>query len=198
MSKANKTARGRLIWAGAVAAAVMLLMACSVNVKKDDQGEDKKVDIETPIGGIHVGKDVGAEDAGLAVYPGARRVDKSNDHDENANVTLSFGGYGLKVVAVRYESDDPKEKVISFYKDQMKKYGNVLECHTRQHGGDVNMHSGDKDKDSNGLHCEDDGGDVLELKVGTQKNQRIVAIEPKSGVTSFALVHVQMRGGDTI
>ncbi len=32
-------------------AALMVLPACSVNVKKGDNGEDKKVDINTPLGG---------------------------------------------------------------------------------------------------------------------------------------------------
>jgi len=36
--------------------AFLALPACSINVKKADNGEDKKIDIETPIAGIHVSK----------------------------------------------------------------------------------------------------------------------------------------------
>ena len=35
-------------------AIVLLLPACSVNVKKEKDGDDKQVDIQTPVGGIHV------------------------------------------------------------------------------------------------------------------------------------------------
>ena len=48
----------------------MLLPACSVNVKKEQNGEDKQVDISTPIGGIHVNNGAHVADVGLMVYPG--------------------------------------------------------------------------------------------------------------------------------
>src|SRR5215471_9496247 len=60
--------------------AVLVLAACSVDVKNHD-GEDKNVDIRTPIGGIHVSNDVDAKDTGLPVYPGARPAKKENDND---------------------------------------------------------------------------------------------------------------------
>ena len=43
----------------AVAVALLLLPACSVNVKKGENGEDKKVDIHTPVGDIKVDKERG-------------------------------------------------------------------------------------------------------------------------------------------
>ena len=52
--------------------ALLLLPACSVNVKKGENGEDKKVDIHTPVGDIKVDKEADARDTGLPVYPGAR------------------------------------------------------------------------------------------------------------------------------
>ena len=48
---------------------------------------------------------------------------------ESANVNLSAFGFGLKVVALEYESDDPPGKIIAYYQDQLKRYGNVLQCH---------------------------------------------------------------------
>jgi hypothetical protein len=197
MSKAHVTGAHRSLVAAAMAVSLLMLMACSVDVKKDQEGEDKNVDIRTPIGGIHVSKGADAGDTGLAVYPGARLRNKNEHHDDNANVSLSFGDYGLNVVAVHYESDDPSEKVISFYKDQLQRYGGVLECHTSQSDGDLGGTSG-KDSDSEELKCEDTGGNVLELKAGTKHNQRIVAIEPKGNITRFALVRVQIRGHDPI
>ena len=60
------------------------------------------------------------------------------------------------------------------------------------------MNPGDDSKDSEKLKCEgDNDGKVIELKVGTEKNQHIVSIQPAdSGKGSdFGLVYIQMRGG---
>ena len=169
--------------------ALLLLPACSVNVKKDKNGEEKNVDIRTPIGNI---------DTGLAIYPGARLKREENDHDrKSANVNLSFGDYGLKVIALEYESDDASEKLIAFYQSQLKKYGDVIECHVHGKGGHVQAEF-KHDSNSQSLSCEDSGGSTIELKVGTKENQRIVAVEPHDKGCNFALVRVQTHGKDTI
>src|SRR6202046_448342 len=117
--------------AGAGFLAVLLLPGCSVNVKKEGNGQDKQVDIKTLLGGVHVSKQADVSDIGLTVYPGSRLRQKDSDgSDKSANVNISGFGFGIKVVAVEYESDDGPDKILSFYKDQLKKYGNVLECHT--------------------------------------------------------------------
>src|ERR1700747_102835 len=89
---------------------VLSLSACSVNVKKDNGGDDKNVDIKTPFTDIHVEKNANARDTGLPVYPGARLKPTSGDEDNNANVNLSAFGFGLKVVVLKYESDDSPTK----------------------------------------------------------------------------------------
>ena len=178
--------------------ALVLLPACSINVKKNEDGEDKKVDVETPVGGIHVSKDADVRDVGLAVYPGARKKQKDSSGDEkSANVNISGPGFGVKVVAVEYLSDDSPDKLIAYYRDQLKKYCSVLECHTSKHGGDVevNKMSHPDRKESKKLTCDnDDSGKTVELKVGTEDNQHIVAVEPQGKGSSFALVYVQTHG----
>ena len=178
--------------------ALVLLPACSINVKKNEDGEDKKVDVETPVGGIHVSKDADVRDVGLAVYPGARKKQKDLSGDEkSANVNISGPGFGVKVVAVEYLSDDSPDKLVAYYRDQLKKYGSVLECHTSKHGGDVevNKMSHQDRKESRKLTCDnDDSGKTVELKVGTEDNQHIVAVEPQGKGSSFALVYVQTHG----
>jgi hypothetical protein len=177
--------------------ALVLLPACSINVKKNEDGEDKKVDIETPVGGIHVSKDADVRDVGLAVYPGARKKQKDSSGDEkSANVNISGPGFGVKVVAVEYLSDDSPDKLIAYYRDQLKKYGSVLECHTSKHGDvEVNEMSHQDKKESRKLTCDnDDSGKTVELKVGTEDNQHIVAVEPQGKGSSFALVYVQTHG----
>jgi hypothetical protein len=170
-----------------------LLAGCSVNVKKNNDGQDKNVDIDTPFGGIHVSKGADVRDTGMPVYPGAKPKPKDNDDDEkSANVDISTSAFGLKVVAIDYVSDDPPDKVISFYKDKLKQYGSVLECHSQRHSYTYN-HS-DKNK-SDQLKCEGDNkGDTIELKVGTEHNQHVVAITPQGKGSDFALVYVHIRG----
>ena len=183
----------RLLTLAFVALAFLLLSACSINVKKDQNGQDKQVDISSPVGGIHVSKGVNPEDVGIALYPGATLKEKGNGENKNANVNLSSFGFGLKVVALEYESQDSPEKVIAFYKDQLKRYGNVLVCHTSaiDVNADVRKHD-----DSNELTCEHDGGHNVELKVGTKDNQHIVAIEPSGSGSNFSLVYVRTHGKD--
>jgi len=96
--------------------AILLLSACSINVKKEKDGQDKQVDISTPVGGIHVSKGVNPEDVGIAVYPGATLKEQGNGENKSANVNLSSFGYGLRVVALEYESTDSPEKVVGFTK----------------------------------------------------------------------------------
>jgi hypothetical protein len=181
--------------------ALLTLSGCSVNVKNGENGENKKVDIETPIGGIHVDNNANARDTGLPVYPGARLKEKEeNGEEKSASVNISSGRFGLKVVAVEYISKDPPARLIAYYHDQLKKYGNVLECHTTRDGSDVDVHPGGDD--SKELKCEgDNNGKVIELKVGTKQNQHIVSIRPADNGkgSDFALVYVQTRGRkDTI
>src|SRR6266571_3006893 len=79
----------------------------------------------------------------------------------------------------------------------VKKYGSVLECHTSKHGSDVevNKMSHPDRKESKKLTCDnDDSGKTVELKVGTEDNQHIVAVEPQGKGSSFALVYVQTHG----
>jgi len=97
------------------------------------------------------------------------------------------------LVAAKYDSDDAPGKIIDFYRDRLKKYGKVIECHTREHGGSPDI---DDDEHSEAVKCEGDNrGPVTELKVGTENNQHVVAIEPnKSGGSGFALVYVHVRG----
>jgi len=182
-------------------AALLVLPACSMNVKKSGEGENKKVDIVTPVGSLHVSKDADVRDIGLPVYPGARVKEKAEDGQEkSANVNISSGLFGLKVVAIEYESDDQPEKIIAYYKEQLKKYGNVLECHTsRDSGSEVNMHAGHDDHDSEELKCEgDNSGKTVELKVGTQGNQHLVSIKPAGKGSDFGLAYVRTHGKDTI
>jgi hypothetical protein len=180
---------------GVATLAALLLPACSINVKKEQNGQDKQVDINTLVGGIHVSKGADVADVGLAVYPGARlKQDGSDGKDKSANVNISSFGFGLKVVALEYQSDDAPDRLVAYYKDQLKKYGRVLECHTSHLN--VNPDIKGSDHGSHELTCEGSSGNNIELKVGTKENQHIVAVEPDGKGSSFSLVYVRTHGKD--
>jgi hypothetical protein len=180
-------------------ATLALLPGCSVSVKDHGDNGDSKVDINTPVGAIHVDENADVRDTGLSVYPGARLKPKSNDGDKkSANVNMSAFGFGLKVVALEYESDDPPAKIIAFYRDQLKRYGNVLQC---RNGGfkiddDVPVVGGKKGYVVGGkLKCDtDEGGNKVELKAGTDDNQHIVTVDPEGKGSDFAIVWLRFRG----
>jgi hypothetical protein len=193
MNRNNFAAFGTVV---ATLAALLLLPACSVNVKKEGNGQDKQVDVNTLFGGVHVSKQADISDIGLAVYPGAHLKEKDSDgSDKSANVNISGFGYGIKVVALEYESDDAPAKVLSFYKDQLKKYGNVLECHTSRLN--LDMKKGHRSfNDSRELTCDGEQGGNVELKAGREDDQHIVEVESEGKGSSFSLVFVRLHGKD--
>ena len=168
--------------------ALFVALVLSLPVVAQDREKDKNLDVRSPMGDLHVGKDADAQKAGLPVYPGARPQQKEDS--DPVNFMLSTEKFGMKLIVAKYETDDPQEKVLAFYREKMKKYGNVLECHNTGDHRDVrdNDHEGSKP-----LKCEgDDSGPVRELKVGTEENERIVAIEDTgdSKSTRFAIVYL--------
>jgi hypothetical protein len=171
----------------------LTLLACSVNVKDKDQGANSKVDIETPVGGIHVNEGGDVRDIGLPVYPGARQKQKTSDGDsKSANVNLSSSFFGLKVVAIEYESDDSPGKITAYYQDQLKKFGSVVQCRTDSHDGDFTLKIG---KHASAVKCEgDNSGRIVELKVGMEDDQRLVSVEPDGNGSDFSLVYIRARG----
>ena len=173
----------------------LTLLACTVSVKDHNGSENSKVDIDTPVGGIHVDEQANVRDTGLAVYPGAHPKPKTDHDSKSANVNISSGFFGVKVVAIEYESDDPPSKVLSFYRDQMKKFGNIVECRTDTHGGDLDVKAGNHHDGSRPVSCEgNNSGKVVELKTGTEDNQHLVSVEPEGNGSDFALVYIQTRG----
>jgi len=192
----------RLLAALSVSALSLGLAACGINVKEKDNGKgDKDVTIQSPVANLHVGKDVKGADTGIAVYPGARLIEKDDDGSgsDRANVNISTPFFGLKLVVVKYASDDPPQKLVDFYSSDLKRYGKILQCHKSGSDGDWHLgtDSHDKPGHSDQLTCRgDDKGDTVELKVGSNNNAHVVAITPKGKGAEFALVYVHARSDD--
>jgi len=186
---------------GALFAAFCVLPACSINANDKHNSKDgvAHVDIKSPMGDLHVSEQADIRDAGLTLYPGAKPAPKDDSDDKkSANVNLSIPGFSLKVVAAEFLSDDAPDKVIAYYSKELQKYGKPIQCHGAWSGGHVET-SHDKYEGSKPVSCGTNGsGDSVELKVGTEANQHIVAVKSNSQGSRFALVYVRMHtGSDT-
>jgi hypothetical protein len=145
------------------------------------------------MGDLHLGADADAKKIGVPLYPGARLKTHDSDSDQ-ANLSVLTEAFGMKLVVANYISDDDPAKIVAFYRNKLKKYGKVLECHSEKHGGDVSVD--DNKRADREMKCEQDSGPVTELKVGSDDNQHLVAVEAREGGrgSEFALVYVHTRG----
>ena len=184
--------RSQLLIGIAAALALLWLTGCSIHEQRTADNKDKKVEIKTPFGDLKVNTEVDAKETGFPVYPGARPALDHGDDKNSANVNINSPMFGLKVVAVKFESDDAPEKVLAFYHDKVKAFGGkYLECH----GLDINVNAGDDD-DEKELTCgkHEGRGDSTELNGGTPDRQHIVSVRPRGSGSEFALVYVNKRG----
>jgi hypothetical protein len=186
-----------------VAAAVMFaLQGCTVQHSKT--GDAEHVQLHTPVGGLEVRTDAAhAPDVGLPVYPGAVETGKRGSDSGSADIHMNFGHWHLNVKAAEYRSSDPENKIIAFYKDAMRQYGDVLTCkdktaignpaRTRQGLTCAQDHEVDVDVK---LHSKTvlaptlDGN--IKLLAGSPEDQHIVEFRPDSAETRFSLVMVQL------
>jgi len=192
--------------AGLAAAAALAagLAGCRIHTEKDAKGEDQKVQIDTPFGGVHVNTgQTTAADLGLPVYPGAQ-LSSDKDNDKSADVHMGFGEWQLRVKVVNYTSPDSQDKVVAFYKQALGRYGTVIACQDGQPVGTPTATAeGLTCTDKDGAHVKVDkgstsynyGGDSsgFQLKAGSRKHQHVVGFESSApGQTRFALVAIDL------
>jgi hypothetical protein len=162
------------------------IAACDIDVRKDESPDGKAdVDITTPVGNVSVRTNIDTPDTGLAVYPGAKPL-RDEDEPESADVNVGNSYFGVKVLAAKFESADAQDRIIDFYRNELKSYGEVTECH-----GDVDYRQGRP-------VCREkffSRGD-LQLVAGPEHKQHIVSVKPRGEGTEFGLVYVQTRGKD--
>ena len=150
---------GMAVWTG------LRFLSHSVRVQVEDgKRGSKAVSIDGPggsLGSFKVKNDVNEDSLGLPIYPGARRV---NDQD-SATVDLGFGGEaGVRVLAAKFETTDPLEKVKTFYSARL---GSEVTKFT-EHGSS--------------------GQASFEIK--TSRQEKVVALEPAEDKTLIQLVRV--------
>jgi hypothetical protein len=199
----------RILSASLAALLVISVTGCMVRVDKDEKGQEKNVQVDTPFGHVHVNTDqTTAADLGLPVYPGAQQLKDKDDH-KSADVNIGFGEWVVKVKAISFSTPDSRDKVIAFYKNALAHYGTVITCKgnsavgtptTTDEGlscsddsstGNFQMHT---NKDGKGVTINTgDNKDNFQLKVGSKKHQHILGFEDSSdGKTHFALVALDL------
>lgn len=189
---------------GTVLSVLLPATGCHVQVDKGQNGEDKNVRIDTPLGGLHVRSDqTSAADLGLPVYPGAQ-IAPDRDGDKSADVHLGFGQWQLRVKVVTYSTPDSQDKVLAYYKKTMGRFGDVVEC-------DGDHAVGTPSVTSEGLSCHEDsraniringdGGNLadddsgLTLRAGSRHHQHILAFKTTASGTRFSLIELELPGG---
>ena len=140
--------------------------------------------------GIDITDDVGVEKTGLRVYPGATPVLKKKGNSESANIQFAFGDYGLKVVVAKLHSTDAVGKVAAFYRGELARFGEVLDC-----GGAVASAARAKDSKSKVLTCDGDRPrkSGMLYKAGRRDDQHVVEIKSVTDGTEFSLVYVSVK-----
>lgn len=176
--------QGRRLGALPLAAGMGLLLAIisSGAIRTSAQEQDGA--------GLVVSGKATPQDVGLPQYPGAKPHKDNKDDSDSARLGLWGGGYGFKVVVVKMESNDPPRSVAEFYRKALAKYGPVLDC---TNGGAA---SSAKDSSSDSLKCDEEKSDKdgMLFKAGTQRKQRIVAVQPNGKGSLFQLIYVWYAG----
>jgi hypothetical protein len=190
-----RTLRTITVPLSASALACLLLSGCHVTNNKN--GNKDNVDIGTPFGSMQVKTDTGGDTSaiGLSIYPGATPLKDDNKDTNSADVNMSFGSFHLGVKAAGYQTPDNQDKVIAFYRKDMAKYGDVIEC---KGGSPV----GQPSHTAQGLNCDTQHGTHLstgdhtesgiELRTGSELHQHIVGVESKDGGTRIGLVSLDL------
>jgi hypothetical protein len=191
--------RVRFLPAAFLLGTVLAAAGCHVQVDKAANGEDKNVKIDTPLGGLHVRADqTSAGDLGLPVYPSAQ-IAPDREGDKSADVHLGFGQFQLRVKVVTYQTSDPRDKVVAFYKNAMGRFGEVLTCDGNHSVGSPSMTgegltcSEDSKVQLHGYGIDDDSG--FTLRAGSKHHQHIFALKSGGEGTRFSLVELQLPTG---
>jgi len=186
-------------------AAVLAMLLAGCRVEENKHGDGKDVQIVTPFGGLNVKtNDAHVLDSiGLPGYPGAIAVteDTGNDHAHSADVDMSFGDFKLRVKAADYRTDDAADKVEAFYRNGLKRFGDVIACRDGEAvGAPARTLEGLTCDNQHGKHIsvgDDMGKHKLELKAGSKLHQHVVTIDGDGGGTKFGLVALDLPGDFT-
>lgn len=139
---------------------------------------------------IGADKSADARDVGLPYYPGAWMRKEKDDDDAAAHIWAFAGAFGFKLAVAKLGSNDGKGHVADFYRRELARYGQVLDCSRAPRLEP--RHDDHSDK----LDCRDDnpGQGEIELKAGSKYEQHVVDIKPEGRGVAIDLVYVSLKG----
>jgi hypothetical protein len=140
---------------------------------------------------LHANSNASAVKIGLPAYPGAAFY-KGADNDSAADLGLTFNDFHFSLLGANYVTSDSPEKVLSFYRKPLSRYGEVLECNQGSPVGALKV-------TRSGLTCGQAEGNGNanssghELRAGSPNQFRIVGIDDSHpGDTRFGLVYLEL------
>ncbi len=143
------------------------ILSRTVKVQVDQSAGKKALSIRTPVGSLEVHPEVDVNRIGLPLYPGATRVHGEDSATVNINIA---GEHNVRVLAGKFETPDPIDKVRDFYHAQL--------------GDQVTRYS-EKDQE---------GKTVFEIKRNDQ--EKVVALKTEGDRTRIDLVRVVHAGDE--
>jgi hypothetical protein len=192
-------------------AVATLIIAFASGTSQASESASVTARLSTPkqfAAGIDLRTQPRAEETGLPLYPGAvvertpRDAQGKEELNDGVNFDLWFGTYGLKLVVVKLKTDDSAEKVSTFYRNALTKYGEILDCSDASRDTKRRGEKRKNSEKSRKLTCDDfetskpDRRDGEFYKSGAKQKQYGVAIQAKGDGATFQLMHFEKRGGD--
>ena len=142
--------------------------------------------------GVGTGFGRGSSDMGFPVYPGATALEHN---DGRGTVSLTQGAHVHSLQASAYLSQDNAQKVVQFYREHLKNFGQITECaggtNTRV---DVELNDASLTNPS-ACRSGEFGAGGTEIKVDSGGDRRIVITLPHDAGSEIALVHYQPSSG---
>ncbi len=104
---------------GLVVAGYYFASKVTVSRSHDEGGREKTIRVETPFGRLRVEKqeNVDPKLLGMPIYPGAAVI-RGEGGGARVDLDLDFADKYVRVVAVKMETADPFENVVSFYRTE--------------------------------------------------------------------------------
>jgi hypothetical protein len=192
-SRAFVTGHRRTLRAALFFVVLLAALPLAAQDNKDSNAQQSSNDNNSI--GFNLGKNASAKDVGLPIYPGARRHKEDSNDSSALNMGLWGGSTGFKLFVLKMDTTDAPEKVATFYRKALAKYGPVLDCSAASAATAANP---DGEKNSKKLTCEDEKPkpNEVSLKAGTKERQHAVGIAPNGTGTTFQLVYVETKGTD--
>lgn len=184
-----------------IAALLMLTLLAGCHVNSTKNGKNDDVDLKSPFGSMHIktNDNVDTASIGLSNYPDSTvwkddDTDAKNHDGHSADINMSFGDFHLGVKATALRSSDSQDKILAFYRKDMARYGEVIECK-----GSTTI--GTPTRTSQGLTCNSDEkhegvniteGNEIELRAGSEQHMHLVAVRTKDGAQKIGLVALDL------